>query len=138
MKSGEKMKWSLKFKVPIGFTWRVEKHINSLTIYVKKPEAKEWEEVVIEKELVNSWGGYGRECGGARYLVRVKPKDGLLPVAIGEYSYQACIPSAPSIKNYAVTEIRFVSICDIKIAFSNAEFVFLVRDTSEFIVNEDA
>jgi hypothetical protein len=132
----EKM-WKLKYKVPIGFTWRVEKHIDSLDIYVKRPEEKEWEGVIVEKELVNSWGGYGRECGGARYLIKIKPKSHWLPVAVGEHSYQACIPSAPAIKNYAVTEIRFDSICDIKIFYDNVEVIFYVRDLSEFIVKED-
>jgi len=46
------MQWKLKFKVPIGYVWRVEKHVDSLEIYVKKPEEKEWKGVVIEKE---SW-----------------------------------------------------------------------------------
>jgi hypothetical protein len=125
-----------KFKVPIGFTWRVEKHINSLAIYVKKPEAKEWEEAVIEKELVNSWGGYGSECGGATYRIAIKTKNEILPVAIGEWSYQACIPNV-KIKNYAITVLKFSSICDIKIVYSNVEITFLVRDISEFIVKED-
>jgi hypothetical protein len=132
------VQWKLKFKVPVGFTWRVERHIDSLEIRVKKPEEKEWKEVVVEKEVLESWGGMWRECGGTRYRIAIRPKDGFLPVALGEHSYQACIPSAPSIKSYAVTEIKFISICDIKIVYSDVEFVFLVRDTSEFVVNEDA
>jgi hypothetical protein len=131
------VQWKLKFKVPVGFTWRVERHIDSLDIYVKKPEEKEWKEVVVEKELLESWGGYGRDCGGARYRIAIKPKDEFLPIALGEWSYQACTPTASPIQNYAITEIRFESVCDVKIVYSNVEITFLVRDTSEFIVEED-
>jgi hypothetical protein len=78
-----------------------------------------------------------RECGGARYRIAIKPKGGFLPIALGEWSYQACTPTASPIQNYAITEIRFESVCDVKIVYSNVEITFLVRDTSEFIVEED-
>jgi hypothetical protein len=131
------MKWNLKFKVPIGFTYTIQRHVNSLDIYVKQPDTETWEEVIVEKELLESWGGYGRVCGGARYLIKIKPKSHWLPVAIGEYSYQACIPSMPSIKNYAVTELRFNSVCDIKIIHNDGtEIIFYVRDISEFIIKD--
>jgi hypothetical protein len=128
--------WKLKYKVPVGFTWWVEKHIDSLDIYVKKPDTEKWEEAIVEKELVNSWGGYGRECGGARYAIRVKHPDIVLSVATGEHSYQACIPSVPSIRNYAITVLRFEMPCDIKISYDNVEMTFLVRYINEFEVNE--
>jgi hypothetical protein len=128
--------WKLKYKVPIGFVFTIQKHVDNLEIRVKKPEENEWKEAIVEKELVQSWGGYGSECGGSRYLVRVKPRDEILSVATGEHSYQACTPSAPAIKNYAVTEIRFEMPCDIKISYDNVEMTFLVRYINEFEVNE--
>jgi hypothetical protein len=126
--------WKLKYKVPVGFTFTIQKHIDNIEIQVKKPEESEWKEAIIEKELLESWGGMWRECGGARYLVRVKPRDGILPVASGEYSYQACIPSAPSIRNYAITELKFEMLCDVKIVYDDVEVTFLVRYINEFAV----
>jgi hypothetical protein len=129
----EKM-WKLKYKVPVGFTYTIQKHIDSIEIKVKKPKENVWEEATIEKELLESWGGMWRDCGGARYLIRVKPKDGILPVAVGEYSYQACVPSAPSIKNYAITELKFETPCDIRIIYNDVEITFFVRYINEFEV----
>jgi len=124
--------WKLKYKVPVGFTYAIQKHIDNIEIKVKKPEEKEWKEVIVEKELLESWGGYYKECGGARYRFVIKAKDGILPVAVGEYSYQACIPSAPSIRNYAITELKFETVCDVKIAYGNVEITFFVRYLNEF------
>jgi hypothetical protein len=136
--------WKLKYRVPIGYSHTFRWHIDSLAFFVKATDEKEseWKEAVVEKELITSWGGYGRECGGARYRILIKPpRDSkklapYLPVAVGEYQYQACTPAASTIQTYAVTEIRFVSVCDVKIVYSDVEFTFLVRDTSEFIVED--
>jgi len=129
-----KKMWKLKYKVPVGFTYTIQKHIDNIEILVKKPDESEWKEAIVEKEQIDTWGGMWHDCGGARYLVRVV-KDRLL-VAVGEHSYQACIPSVPSIRNYAITELRFEMPCDIKIVYDNVEITFLVRYINEFAVDE--
>ena len=128
------MMWKIKYKVPVGFVWTVQKHIDSLEIQVKKPEENVWREAIVEKELLESWGGYGRDCGGGRYAIKIKHPDIILPVAEGVWTYQACIPTVPSVKNYAITELKFEMPCDIKIVYDDVEVTFLVRDISEFEV----
>jgi hypothetical protein len=127
-------KYELKYKVPVDFTFVVQRHIDSISIYVKRPEEKEWKEAIVEKELLESWGGYGSDCGGARYTVRVKHPDVILPIVIGEYSYQACTPRMPDIKNYARVELKFITQCDVRIATDKAIYTFFVRYLNEFEV----
>jgi hypothetical protein len=128
------MKCVLKYKVPVGFEFWLEKSIDSLEIYVKKPNEEAWKEAIVEKKVIESWGGMWKECGGSRYVVRVRHPDMALPVAEGEYSYQACTPNVPQVKNYAMTELRFVTECDIKIEVDGVTYVFFVRYLNEFMV----
>ena len=124
--------WKLRYKVPIGFTYTVRRHIDNIEIKVKKPEEKEeeWREAIVEKELLESWGGYYKDCGGARYRLVIKAKDD--PVAVGEYSYQACVPTVP-FKNYAITELKFITPCDVRLTYGNVEITFFVRYLNEFL-----
>jgi hypothetical protein len=126
--------WKLKYKVPVGFTYTIQRHIDSIEIKVKKPEENVWREAIVERELLESWGGYGRDCGGASYKVRIKHPDIVLSVAEGLWSYQACIPSVPNVKNYAITELKFEMPCDIRIIYDDVEVTFLVRYLNEFEV----
>jgi hypothetical protein len=123
------MRYELKYKVPVNFTFTIQKHLDSLTIYVKKPTEEVWREATIIKELIEFWGGMWRDCGGSRYKVVVKDE---VTVADGEYSYQVCIPTTPSIQNYAMTSLRFITECDIKIETDRATYIFFVRYLNEF------
>jgi hypothetical protein len=124
----------LRYKVPVDFTFVVQRHIDSLEIQVKKPEERVWRKATIEKELLESWGGMWHDCGGSRYAIRVKHPDIVLPIAIGEWSYQACTPRMPNIKNYAYTELRFTTECDVRIVTDEVTYVFFVRYLNEFEV----
>jgi hypothetical protein len=128
------MKYVLKYKVPVDFSFIIQKHINSLKIFAKKPNREQWKEAIIEKKMLDSWGGMWRECGGATYKVTIKSEDSILPVAEGIWSYQACTPNVSQVKNYAMTELRFVTECDMKIEVDDVMYVFFVRYLNEFMV----
>jgi hypothetical protein len=122
------------YKVPKNFVFSIPKHIDNITIKIRENPNDEWRDAEVVKEVVESWGGYGKSCGGSRYLIRIKPKGGYT-VAIGEYSYQACIPTEPSVKNYVYTDIKFLWKCDIMIEYDNKRIIFHVTDLREFEVN---
>jgi hypothetical protein len=128
-------RYELKYRVPVGFEFWLEKSIDSLEIYVKKPNEEAWKEAIVEKKVIESWGGMWKECGGSRYVVRVRHPDMALPVAEGEHSYQACIPTAPKIKNYALTTLKFLTLCDMKIITNKVTYVFHVRYLHEFEIS---
>jgi hypothetical protein len=127
-------RYVLRYKVPTDFEFTIQKHLDSVEIFAKEPEEKEWKKAEIVKELLESWGGMWRDCGGARYRIAIKVKDRVLPVAIGEYSYQACIPGAPQVKNYAMTVLKFVTACDVMLKIDDMTYIFYVRYLNEFEV----
>jgi len=123
------------YKVPIGFTYTLPWHLDSLEFYVL--DEGKWQKATVEKEVIESWGGYGKECGGTTYRIKIIKPSKILPVAVGYYSYQVCTPRVPDIKNYAVVELRFEDISDVRVVidclYCEREIIFKVRDLSEFI-----
>jgi hypothetical protein len=117
-------------KVPLDYVYTFPCHIDSLKMYYH--DGKGWKELKpLWKKVEEEWGGHGSECGGSKYWL-VFGMNGADILTI-DYQYQVCVPTEPSIRNYARTDVKFVRVGDVKIIDCQGnETVFKVRYLDEF------